>query len=393
MLSTTLSIIDIIIFVVFALNVLYLFVFSIISLKHSKTNTCAPQKIRKMVILIPAYKEDSVIIESAKSCALQDYPHESFDVVVISDQMQEETISRLLEIPVKVVRVNFKNSTKSKALNFAMNEISDYDIAVIMDADNIVKPSFLSDINREFDKSDSVQIVQAHRVAKNINTDMAFLDAASEEINNSIFRKAHSSVGLSAALIGSGMAFNYSLFKETMKSIDAVGGFDKALELKLTHEGIRTYYLHDTLVLDEKVQQAKDFSRQRSRWLSAQYHYLNRYMKYFFSSLLHDNADFCDKLFQQASIPRLLLLGGIIIIAILLTIFAPAASLKWWGLFLVLCIALLLSIPKSFYNVRMIKAIVKLPYYFGLFFLTLFKLRGANKSFIHTAHGVNDKKQ
>lgn len=100
------------------------------------------------------------------------------------------------------------------------------------------------------------------------------MDAVSEEINNSIFRLGHATMGLSAALIGSGMAFNYTLFKEIMLSINAVGGFDRALELSLIKEGEKIYYLQDVDVLDEKVQSHANFSDQRRRWLSAQLHYL-----------------------------------------------------------------------------------------------------------------------
>lgn len=78
-----------------------------------------------------------------------------------------------------------------------------------------------------------MQVVQTHRVAKNLNTNMAYLDAISEEINNSIFRLGHVNLGMSAALIGSGMAFEYSLFYKAMMSNTSVGGFDRVLEMKL----------------------------------------------------------------------------------------------------------------------------------------------------------------
>ena len=45
------------------------------------------------------------------------------------------------------------------------------------------------------------------------DTNTAVLDAVSEEINNSIFRKGHTRLGFSSGLSGSGMAFEYDLFK------------------------------------------------------------------------------------------------------------------------------------------------------------------------------------
>jgi hypothetical protein len=51
------------------------------------------------------------------------------------------------------------------------------------------------------------------------------------------------------------------------------------------------------------------------------------------------------------------------------------------------------SVPSSFYNKKTLSAIIHLPKAFFIMFLTLFKLRGANKSFIHTPHTSNQPKQ
>ena len=82
---------------------------------------------------------------------------------------------------------------------------------MVLDADNLMETSFISKVNNAFNKG--YMAVQGHRVAKNINTRFAILDAVSEEVNNMIFRKGHRVVGLSAALIGSGMAMEYAYFK------------------------------------------------------------------------------------------------------------------------------------------------------------------------------------
>ena len=50
-----------------------------------------------------------------------------------------------------------------------------YDMIVIMDADNTTDPDFLSEINRAFQAGEKA--IQAHRTAKNMNTDVAVLDA------------------------------------------------------------------------------------------------------------------------------------------------------------------------------------------------------------------------
>lgn len=383
-----LHILDWLLFVIFAINIFYLLVYSLASHRRDLPMPPPAKENKRFAILIPAYKEDIVIHECVHSCLEQDYPADSFEVVVISDSMKPETNASLAALPIRLVEVHFEQSTKSKALNAAMATIgNNYDLALILDADNIIPYNYLNDVNDLYARP-GVEIVQTHRVAKNLNSDMALLDAMSEEINNTIFRLGHAKLGLSAALIGSGMVFRYDLFRDTMAHIKAVGGFDRELELTLLYKGKHFHYLPETFVFDEKVQNTNDFSRQRRRWLSAQWHYCTVFARYIFKAIADRNWDFCDKMFQQVSIPRLLLLGFTFFLAFICSFYNIIWSLKWWGIFLLLIFALVAAVPRRFYTSRLAMAFQKLPYTFWLMAANIFKLRGANKKFIHTAHGV-----
>lgn len=272
------TILEGVVFCCFAVNIFYLLVFSIASLvKYKKQVIRDSISFRRIVILIPAYKEDRVIMECVESCLGQDYPKEQYDIIVISDQMSSETNEQLLNLPVILEIAYFENSTKVKALNLALGHLSEYDIALILDADNTISPMYLRQINSA-DFTDSIVAYQTHRIAKNKNTSMAYLDAVSEEINNSIFRQGHANLGLSAALIGSGMVFDFSFLKDELAKINAIGGFDRALELTIFNLKKRIGYLPEVYVLDEKIQNRRDFTRQRRRWLSAQTHYLMQFL-------------------------------------------------------------------------------------------------------------------
>ena len=85
---------EIILFVCFSVNILYLLVFSIASVfgKREKREKEAVS-FRRVAILVPAYKEDRVIMECVESCLRQNYPHDRYDVVVISDRMVSKIIS------------------------------------------------------------------------------------------------------------------------------------------------------------------------------------------------------------------------------------------------------------------------------------------------------------
>ena len=382
------SIIDWLLYIIFAINILYLLIYSLASRRPPLPRPVPAKEHKRIAILIPAYREDTVIRECVNACLDQDYPSDKFDIVVISDRMQPATNATLSKLPIRLIEVHFENSTKSKSLNAAMAAIGNgYDVAVVLDADNVVTYDFLDDINALF-ADPEVEIAQAHRVAKNLNNDMALLDAISEEINNTIFRLGHAKLGMSAALIGSGMAFRYDLFRDTMANVKAVGGFDRELELTLLYQGKHFHYLPETFVFDEKIQNTGDFSRQRRRWLSAQWHYCQIFAKYLWKAMADRNWDFCDKLFQQVSIPRLLLMGFTFFLAVAFTFYSWIWGIKWWLLLILLAVALLVAVPKRYCTSRLGMALQSLPYTFLLMAFNIFKLKGANKRFIHTEHGA-----
>lgn len=379
------NIVDSILFVLMLFSVLYLLIFAIASLNKKKIHYPETDNKLKYVILFPAYKEDKVIVSSVKSFLAQDYPKCYFDVVVISDQLKDETNEELSQLPINLLIANYEDSTKAKALIFALDNLSkdDYDVVVIIDADNTVSTNFLNEINKAF--FFGIRALQVHRIAKNPETDMAILDAASEEINNSFFRSGHIRLGLSSALSGSGMAFEYKWFKKNIKNISSVGE-DKELELQLLRQGIYIDYLEDVFVYDQKVQNQQVFYNQRRRWMASQYENLTKGIKYISEALRTGNIDLFNKLIQWAMLPRLILLGLIFVLAVLFLFINIFWSIKWWILLMFMCLSLAIAIPDEMVNERLIKILRKLPKLFILMVINLFRMKGAKKKFIHTEH-------
>ena len=271
-----------ILFVYLLITTIYIFIFAFAGLFPHRKPKPKDDKQRKFAVMIPGYQEDEIIVEVCKDALHQDYPQELYDVVAICDSYQPETIEELKKLPIKVIEVSFEKSTKSKALNKAMAALGDhYDVALILDADNLMAEDFITKINRAFQTG--YIAVQGHRVAKNMDTNFAILDAISEDVNNHIFRKGSRIMGVSSAIIGSGMAFEYGFFKKMMADVHAIGGFDKEIDLKMCRDGITIEYLEDAYCYDEKVQKAEVFQNQRRRWLSAQLVYFKRF---FFKSIV-----------------------------------------------------------------------------------------------------------
>jgi cellulose synthase/poly-beta-1,6-N-acetylglucosamine synthase-like glycosyltransferase len=199
--------------------------------------------------------------------------------------------------------------------------------------------------------------------------------------------KGHRALGLSASLIGSGMAFRYPYFKNMMLNIRAVGGFDKEIELTMLRERQTIGYLEDAVIFDEKVQASEVFVKQRRRWLSAQIHYARYFTDALKELLRKGNADYFDKALQMLLPPRIILLGTVFTFTLISPLFNPPAfSIAWLLLFSLTILSLLFAVPGKFYHSSTLKALLALPRGFFLMMVSLFSTRGANKRFIHTNH-------
>ena len=389
------NIVDWILFTLLGLCVCYLLLYAIASKFYRAPHFPEARTFRRFVVFFPAYKEDRVIVSSARSFLEQDYPQELFDVIVISDQMQFATNDTLRSLPICLLIADYK----AKALTIEIDSIEGepYDIVVIMDAHNLTSPDFLAEVNRAFDNG--VKSVQAHRTGKNLNTDISVLDGISEEINNGIFRSGHNALGLSAALSGSGMAFEAEWFRQNVKHLETAGE-DKELEVLLLQQRIHTTYLPQIPIYDEKTQKEEAISNQRKRWIAAQFGILRSSLSGLWKAICQGNIDYCDKIIQWMLPPRLIQLAAVFGVTLIFTAIGIWLSLqsnssghewtiaiKWWILSAAQIAAMILPIPNNLFNKQLGKAIIKIPMLALTTIGNLFKLKGAYKKFIHTEHG------
>ena len=390
MIWTILHSIDIILWVIIASSVAYVVFFAIISLFYEKEDKLATHaaalsnKQNKFLILYPAYKEDRVIINAVENFLLQDYPSTHYTVAVISDHMQPETNDYLRQLPITLLEPVFEKSSKAKAMQYAINVVNDgFDQVVVLDADNVVRPDFLSQLNILCTVYDAIQ---CHRCAKNANNDVAVLDGASEEINNTIFRKAHNRLGLSSALIGSGMCFKFELFKKNVFQLSTAGE-DREMEALLLHQEVFIKYAPDIHVFDEKVSNQDNFQRQRMRWMTAQVQSLLSNLPKIPNAIIHGKINFIDKTIQQALIPRSILIVLLTGISILITLTVPEWCEKWWILFGILAISLFIAIPKQL-RIRSFSKVLAIPGLVLRMFKNILHIDRKNTDFIHTEHST-----
>ena len=406
--QTIIMIIVFLLWIIIAVNVMYVLFFALASLLPKRVPSpvlrpCGSKRAEfertlhpspyTFLVLFPAYHEDAVILNSVKTFLQQDYPKDYYQVVVISDHMNPETNEALSQLPITLLQPTFEQSSKAKALQYAIPSPvtlhpSPYNYVVILDADNIVAPIFLTELSKIANHNIAIQ---CHRTAKNADNDIAAWDGLSEEINNSLFRKGHNRIGMSSALIGSGMCFNYDWFKENVTKLDSAVE-DRELEALLMKQGIYIHYAEDIHVMDEKVSNSDNFQRQRLRWMTGQVQAFFQMLPYIPNAIITGNINYIDKTIQQALIPRSILLvltPLFAFISLIIAFLIPHLSFLiylWWPLFAILIAAILIAIPAPLRSTALLGKIVALPKLVWRMIANILKIDHKNTTFFHTTH-------
>jgi cellulose synthase/poly-beta-1,6-N-acetylglucosamine synthase-like glycosyltransferase len=376
---------DIILWCIMAASTAYILFYAIASLfRRQRTVADASAHQNRFLILFPAYQEDEVIIPAVKTFLQQRYPATHYSVAVISDHIGVETNRQLAALPITLLQPQFDSSSKAKAMQYAISHgTANYDKVVILDADNMVEPDFLTRLNDACNQG--YEVIQCHRCAKNTTNEIAVLDSLSEEINNTLFRRAHNQVGLSSALIGSGMCFPYRWFAAHVNQLSTAGE-DRELEAMLVRENIYIHFEESILVRDEKVSSEDSFQKQRLRWMTAQVQSLFAMLPYLPKAIRSGNINYIDKTWQQALIPRSILIVATLLLAVISLCLAPSWSIKWWILFCILCLVILIAIPPSMRKAAILSKMIYLPKLVWRMFSNISKIDRHNTEFIHTEH-------
>ncbi len=392
MISSFAHIVFYILFTYLLVTISYFLVISIAGRLRRGYNYASVDVKRRIAVFIPSYKEDHIIINTAAQAASHNYPSQFFDVFVIADKLQKSTIEAMRAIPVNVIEVEFDISMKSKSIHEALNKISGkgYEIAMVLDADNIMSPDCLEKVNHAFDRG--YRVVQCHRVAKNKDNSVAILDIISEEVNNHFFRRGQRALGLPSSLIGSGMAFEYEILNEifSLPKILDNPGEDKEIDLQLMKDDITVEFIDSAYVYDEKVSSAAVFEKQRLRWLEAQFHNFKRYFDKDIR-VASGTRRYWYKFFLIILLPR-----SLYILIFLLTFFGfilqyffhlhliVPSFVCWASLFFVYMLALMLCIPSNLFNKQLLKSVIQLPVLIFAMVKALLRMKSKRKEFLHT---------
>ena len=340
-----LFIIDWLLFGIVALAVLYMLIYTIASLFYTKRDVPKTKQLNRFILLIPSYNNPGVV-QTVKSVLAQSYPMRLFDVTVISDHNDEMTNFRLAQEPVTHLIPNFEKSTKAKALQLAVNNLPQfkiYDIAIVLDGGSVVGTDFLEKMNEAFEAA-GTKAIQAHRISRNRDSTPARMGAVFEEINNTIFRRGHIALGLSAGICGGGYAMDFNWFKDNVFKLKTQWEV-KEWESLLMRQNVFVDFFDDLFVYDEKKRTPEEFNRERLNWIKAQIHAAFKNIHYLPGAILNRRYNRIDKVIQWLLIPRMLMMAIIVGMSLILPAIYTSLVFKWWALFAITLLICAIATP------------------------------------------------
>lgn len=270
--------------VIIVFYTMYYFFLAIFGMwKRKEKKDCTPE--HTFAVMICAHNEEAVVGPLIDNLKILDYPKELYDIFVVADNCTDGTANLARERGAQVYeRVNKDEVGKGYAMGWMFDNIAamerKYDAVVIFDADNLVHPNFLLEMNQHLKKGESV--IQGYLNAKNPeDTWVSGTFAIAFWMVNHMWHLAKYNLGLSTALGGTGMCIRSDIIQKYGWECDGLTE-DMEFSMKLLTHGVKTSWAHDAIVYDEKPLTFKQSWNQRKRWAQGHFECGERYIPILF---------------------------------------------------------------------------------------------------------------
>ncbi|MCF0124613.1 MAG: glycosyltransferase, partial [Clostridia bacterium] len=255
------------------------------------------------------------LVESLKA---QNYNKEAYDIYVIADNCTDNT-AKVAKEAGAIVYERYNNSKKTKGyaldwfLQQKIKEDAPYDAVLIFDADNIVHPDFIKNMNKKLCQGE--EVVQGYRDIKNPTDSWITAGyALFYWTMHRFYHLARYNLGLSPLLNGTGFMVKFDVLKpEGWNTVTLTE--DIEFSLKRIIQGKRLGWSTEAIVYDEQPVEFKQSWSQRSRWTVGHMQCMKEYTKQLADAAIEKKTmmNFDGFLYIIGSIPMfiitLLLLG------------------------------------------------------------------------------------
>lgn len=286
----TVKVLNTVIFSLFLIFYSYQIVYIFVGL-FRRQKPLPKETIHRIAVLIAARNEAAVIGALLDSIHTQHYPAECIDIFVVADNCTDNTAQIAAEHGAVVYeRQNKKQVGKGYALQYLLSRVSasysDHDAYVVFDADNILHPDFIREINRCY--SNGYEIVTCYRNSKNYGDNWISAGYALWFLREARYiNGARMLLGNSCAITGTGFLFS-------RKIMEKCGGWNFFLlteDMEFTAHNVvhgeKVGYAEKAIVYDEQPTTFAQSWRQRLRWAKGFFQVFHRYGKQLVSGASH----------------------------------------------------------------------------------------------------------
>ena len=269
----------------------YQFIYLLLPLVR-KDKPRVAKNFKRYAILIAARNEENVLPHLLDSINAQDYPAEYITTYVIADNCTDATAAVAAAKGARVFqRFNTTQVGKGYALNYLLDqirisgELDDYDAFLVFDADNLLRPDYVSQMNKICDAG--YEAFCGYRNTKNYGSNWLSAGYALWYLHESThLNRSRMALGTCCAVSGTGFGF-------TRQLLERIGGWnfftlteDIEFGTWCATRGVRIGYCHDAILYDEQPTSFRVSVRQRTRWIQGGIQVSIRYAKDFLKGLL-----------------------------------------------------------------------------------------------------------
>ena len=241
--------------------------------------------LHRYAVLISARNEEEVIGELIESLQQQDYPKELLDIYVIADNCTDATAQVARQAGAHVYeRFDRVRVGKGYAMDWFFHRLEEegkgdvYDGYFVFDADNIVDPAFVREMNHVFDSGDYAAIT-CYRNSKNYASNWISAGYSLWFLREARFLNfARMQLGTGCAVSGTGFLVSAQVVREN-------GGWpyhllteDIQFSIDCAVHGRRIGYCDKAVVYDEQPTTFQQSWNQRMRWSKGFYQVAARYL-------------------------------------------------------------------------------------------------------------------
>ena len=233
-----------------------------------------PNRLNRYAIIICAHNEETVISSLIYSLQNMSYPSDFYDIYAICDNCSDQTATVVRETgAIPMERFDEERRGKAFGLEWMFDLLEEkrlkgdiYDAYVVLDADNLVNTQFLDEINKELNEGN--EILQAYLGSKNPeDTWVTKCYSLAYWISNLIYQNAHSKLGLSAQMGGTGMILRPSVLIDIGWSTGSLTEDLLLTTLYVKETGLPCHWVHKACLYDEKPLKIQASVVQRTRWM------------------------------------------------------------------------------------------------------------------------------